>query len=358
MDFVGPFPLAEDLDYIWVVLCRLTSLVHLIPLRTTTTSPQLAKIFLTDVVRLHGLPETIVSDRDPKFTSQFWTETHRLLGVKLANSTAFHPQTNGASERMIRKVSQILRTMVKPDQTDWPKHLPMVEFAINSSVSASTGFAPFELTYGYIPKMIQSVGMSEFTGVQDFADNARDMVLRAHDALIESRVDQTHHANTRRCKDDPRLKTGENVYLSTENLNLPKARARKLMPKYIGPYKILSCNRETSQYTIELPEELLKRRIHPTFHARLLRPAVANDDARFPNREATFFYDFGDDPEREWRVDSIVDHHFSGNTINFDVLWETGDITREPYTNCKDLEALDQYLELHGTTCWRDLPKK
>ena len=358
MDFVGPFPLADDLDYIWVVLCRLTSLVHLIPLRTTTTAAQLAPLFMSQIVRLHGLPETIVSDRDPKFTSQFWTETHRLLGIKLMKSTAFHPQTNGASERMIRKVSQVLRAMVRPDQLDWPKQLPMVEFALNSSVSKSTGFAPFELTYGYIPKAIQTIGESKFAGVQDFADHARDLVIRAHDALIESRVRQTHDANVRRRPDDDRLDTGQHVYLSTENLNLPKARARKLMPKYIGPYEIISCHRDQSQYTLALPDELLKRRIHPTFHARLLRPAVLNDDAQFPNREATFFYDFGDDPEREWLVDSIVDHTFTGNSINFHVLWETGEITREPLRNCQDLAALDKYYELHGVTNWRDLSRQ
>jgi hypothetical protein len=357
MDFVGPFPLVDNLDYIWVVLCRLTSLVHLIPLRTTTTAPQLVPLFMNHVVRLHGLPETIVSDRDPKFTSLFWTEMHRLLGIKLAKSTAFHPQSNGASERMIRKVSQVLRTLVQPDQLDWPKHLPMTEFAINSSVSASTGFAPFELTYGYLPRIIQSVGESPFAGVQDFANDARDMVIRAHDALIASRVEQTHQANQRRRSDDPRLKVGQKAYLSTENLNLPKGRARKLMPKYIGPYEIISSNGETSYYTLALPDELLKRRIHPTFHAKLIRPAILNDDVRFPNREATFFYDFGDDPEREWLVDSIVDHKFTNNSIQFDVLWETGEITREPLTNCKDLTALDNYLQLHGVTRWRELPR-
>ena len=158
MDFMGPFPLVNNLDYIWIVLCRFTALVHLIPLRTTMTAAELAPLFMSNIVRLHGLPETIVSDRDPKFTSLFWTELHRLLGIKLARSTTFHPQTNRASERMIRKVSQVLRTLVRPDQLDWPKHLPTVEFAINSSTNKFTGFAPFELTYGYIPQTIQSVG--------------------------------------------------------------------------------------------------------------------------------------------------------------------------------------------------------
>jgi hypothetical protein len=358
MDFVGPFPMVENLDYIWVILCRLTSLVHLIPLRTTNTAAQLAPLFMNEIVRLHGLPDTIVSDRDPKFTSRFWTETHRILGIKLSKSTAFHPQTNGASERMIRKVSQILRAFVRPDQLDWPKRLPMVEFAINSSVHASTGFSPFQLTYGYNPQILTSVGSSEFAGVQEFAEGARDNITRAHDAIIEARVQQTHKANARRREDDQRLREGQEAYLSTENLNLPKARARKLMPKYIGPYKIKSCDRELSKYTLELPDELVKRRIHPTFHASRLRPAIPNDDVRFPNREATFFYDFGDDPEREWTVDSIINHKFRGNSITFDVLWETGDVTTEPYTNCKELAALDRYLELHGKKHWKELPRK
>jgi hypothetical protein len=130
------------------------------------------------------------------------------------------------------------------------------------------------------------------------------------------------------------------------------------MPKYIGPYEIISCDRDQSHYTLALPDELLKRRIHPTFHAKLLRPAVKNDDARFPNREATFFYDFGDDPEREWLVDSIVNHTFTGNSIIFHVLWETGETTREPLRNCKELAALDKYYELHGVHDWRDLPRQ
>jgi len=183
-------------------------------------------------------------------------------------------------------------------------------------------------------------------------------VIRAHDALIESCVDQMHHANANRQRDDDRLELGKLAYLSTENLSLPKARARKLIPKYIGPYEIISCNKENSHYTLALPDELLKRRIHPMFHAKLLRPAIPNDNAHFPNREAMFFYDFGDDPEREWTVDSIVGHRFIGNSIEFDVLWETREITWEPLQNCKDLAALDRYLELHHSSKWRDLPRE
>ena len=136
--------------------------------------------------------------------------------------------------------------MVRPDQLDWPKHLPTAEFALNSSVNKSTGFAPFKLTYGYVPRTIQSVETSEYAGVQEYAEAARDMVAHAHDAMIASRIEQTHYANTRCRLDEVNLETGQKAYLSTENLNLPKARARKLMPKYIGQIGRASCRERVS----------------------------------------------------------------------------------------------------------------
>lgn len=101
MDFVGPFPMSEGHDYLWVVLDRLTSMVHLIPTQTVATAVDIASLFLRDIVWLHGLPDLIVSDHDLKFTSLFWSELHRLLGISLSKSTAFHLQANGASERQM-----------------------------------------------------------------------------------------------------------------------------------------------------------------------------------------------------------------------------------------------------------------
>ncbi|KAJ3478071.1 hypothetical protein NLI96_g10013 [Meripilus lineatus] len=276
MDFVGPFPKSNGFDYLWVVICRLTSMVHLIPVTTTIKASELAWLFIKDIVRLHGLPDSIVSDRDSKFTSRFWKETHRMMGTKLLMSTAFHPQTDGASERAIRSVTQILRGMVKSNQSDWVEKLPMVEFAMNSTVSATTGFAPFEIN-GTIPRMITEFKTQQAApGVGTFVDTIRDNLLTAHDSIIESRVLQTHQANKRRrpehqqegAHNRPILKAGESAYLSTKNLSLPKGRAHKLLPKFIGPYKILEGSPESSNYTLELPKELKDRGIHPRFHTQ------------------------------------------------------------------------------------------
>lgn len=358
MDFFGPFPASNGYDYIWVVVCRLTSMVHLIPIRTTDSASDLALIYFREVVRLHGLPESIVSDRDSKFTSKFWKELHRLMGAKLLMSTSFHPQTDGLSERSIRSVTQILRANVSPDQLDWYEKLPIAEFAINSAVSSTTGFAPFELNYGYIPRSMSGITThSPFKGVQEFALRAKAYLEMAHDAIIEARVRQTYHANKHR-QVEPEFEVGDKVYLSTKNLSTPKGRARKLVPKYIGPYAIVESIPETSNYVLDLPAELKNRRIHPRFHVSLLRRYEPNDDAVFPHREAKSYYDFGNEESTEWLVDEIVGHEWKGNKCHFHVRWTLGDHTWEPYEHCKELVALDEYCRLMGVASWRALPRK
>ena len=148
------------------------------------------------------------------------------------------------------------------------------------------------------------------------------------------------------------------AYLSTKNLNLPKGRARKLLPKYLGPYKIVEASTDASTYTLELPEELRKRGIFPKFHASLLKKYEKNDEALFPHREPMAFYDFGTPEETEWLVDEIVGHQWEGREVKFHVKWNLGDTTWEPYSNCKDLEALDRYLEIHGAPTVKQLPRK
>ena len=118
MDFMGPLPESSGSDFIMVVICRLTLMVHVLPCHSTVTAMQVSDLYYREIVRLHGLPESIVSDRDPRFTSKFWQELHHITGSRLLMSTAFHPETDGASERVIRLVNQILRSFVNNHQTD------------------------------------------------------------------------------------------------------------------------------------------------------------------------------------------------------------------------------------------------
>ena len=358
MDFVGPFPECQGYDYLWVIICRLTNQTHLIPITVRTTASTLAWYYIRDIVRLHGMPESIVSDRDSKFTSKFWRELHRAMGTKLLMSTSFHPQTDGHSERAIRSIGQILRTTVSADQRDWFPRIPLVEFALNSSINSSSGFAPFELNYGYMPRLIPFPSDDiKFRGVKEFAQRARANLEIAHDAIIEARVVTTYQANKHRSEEKP-FEVGDLAYLSTVNLNLPKSRARKLAPKYIGPYKVTEAFPDTSNYVLELPDELVARRVYPKFHVSLLRPHEPNDDSLFPSRESKRFYDFGMPDDDEWLVDEIIGHRFTGKSIEFNVRWTAGDHTWEPYNTVKDLEALDHYFALMGVSRWQSLARK
>src|SRR5215475_5742169 len=225
-------------------------------------------------------------------------------------STSFHPQTDGATERANRSVGQIFRASIRPDQTDWYSKVPMTEFAINSSINASTGFAPFELNYAYMPAMIWKIesDISPSPGVRAFAQQALYNIAAAHDAIITSHMFQRHYANAKR-HEEPLIDENDLVYLSTKNLNLPKGRSSKLLPKFIGLYCVVQVYKETSNYELELPDELAKRRIHPKFHVSLLRPHHANDDALFPNRTTVDAYDFGTPEDAEWYVGDPSAHY-------------------------------------------------
>ena len=210
-------------------------------------------------MRLHGVPESIVLDCDTKFMSTFWCELHKLMGTKLLISTLFHPQTDGTTEQANHSIGQILRMIINDHQRDWPAKCPMVEFALNSSVSATTGFAPFELNQGYMPqiRMLTSFDTT-FKGVKQFMLQVKWDLMVAHDAIIANRVQQTFHANKKRHASDI-YHVGDHVYLSTQNLTLPKGRARKLVPKYIGPYKVVEGHNEASTVTLKLPPVLVAR---------------------------------------------------------------------------------------------------
>ncbi|POM69458.1 DNA/RNA polymerase [Phytophthora palmivora] len=146
LDFVFGLP-ADDKGNtgILVFVCRLSKMVHLAPVRDKVTGKQAAQLFLDSVFRYHGLSETIVSDRDPRFTGAFWDTLFQLLGTKLTMSTADHPQTDGQTERTNRVLEDTLCSICAEAPRSWSDQLPTVEFALNNAVHASTGFIPFYL---------------------------------------------------------------------------------------------------------------------------------------------------------------------------------------------------------------------
>ena len=170
-------------------------------------------------------------------------------------SSAYHPQTDGATERANRTVTQMIRQCIHPNQKDWVTKLPAIEFAINSARSASTGYAPFFLNFGRMPRSMlwNSASHDEFPSIRDFALQKKLALMSAHDSILAARVKQTRDANKKR--QDVPFKTGDLAYLSSKNVSFPKRLARKLIPKYLGPYQIIQ-DFGNASFKLELPQHL------------------------------------------------------------------------------------------------------
>jgi hypothetical protein len=257
---------------------------------------------------------------------------------------------------MIQNVIQIIRASVRPDQHDWVLKVPLTEFAINSSVNKSMGYAPFELIYGV---MVVDIPHTNLPGVEAFAQQVLGNLQGTHDMIIKSHIDQLVQANKHRRPDSPKLKVGDFAYVSMQNLNLPKGRAKKLLPKYVGPYEIIEAIPDSSNYRLKLPQELTDWGIHPRFHGSHLAPHKPNDSLLFLGQAAQVFYDFGNDPEKEYQVQEILDHAWdTGDSLWLHIKWSLGDLSWEPLSNCGELVALDDYLILQGVREVEDLSKE
>lgn len=153
MDFiVGLPPSTNGYTCIWVVVDRLTKMAHFIPCKETINSEGLAHLFLDNIFRLHGLPTSIISDRGSIFTSRFWQSLLSLLKIKSCMSTAFHPQTDGQTERINSILEQYLRSYLNYQQDDWVSLLAIAEFSYNNTVQSSIRHSPFEANYGFHPR--------------------------------------------------------------------------------------------------------------------------------------------------------------------------------------------------------------
>jgi hypothetical protein len=307
-----------------------------------------------EIYKHHGLPKSIVSDRDVLFMSVFWQHLNQLIGTKLKMSSAYHPQTDGATEHANRTVTQMLRQCVDEKQKDWVIKLPAIEFAINSARSASTGYTPFFLNTGHMPRSMiwDSAKQSEYLGVRNFAIQRKIALMAAHDSILAARVNQIRSANQKR-RMIP-FEKGDLVYLSAKNIKFPKGLARKLIPKFIGPYRILEDFKNES-FRLELPAHLKQRGVHNVFHVSLLWIHILNDDCLFPGQLDTQLGN-ANGTEGEWAMDHIIKHAGSKSDAMFEIRWKTGDTTWLPYYQVSHLTALQQYFDLLGIESISQLP--
>jgi hypothetical protein len=276
MDFVSGLPrTTKGNDSIWVIVDRLTKSAHFIAFKTGTLIPRLAEIYVEQIVRLHGIPSSIVSDRDPRFTSRFWESLQEALGTKLRMSSAYHPQTDGQSERTIQSLEDLLRACVLEDGGSWDRYLPLIEFTYNNSYHASIGMAPFEALYGRrcrTPLCWYEDGESVVLGLELVQQTTEKIKMIQEKMKATQSRQKSYHDKKRK---DVEFQEGDHVFLRVNSTTgVGRAlKSRKLTSKFIGPYQILKRIRKVA-YKIALPPSLSN--LHDVFHVSQLREYVSD----------------------------------------------------------------------------------
>ena len=271
MDFVTHLPRTPRRhDAVWVIVDRLMKLAHFLAVRMTFTLEEFYRLYIRDIVRLHGVPVSIVSDRDPRFTMHFWKSFQKAMGTWLTMSTAFHPQTDGQSERTIQVLEDMLRACVLDHKGSWEEHLPLMEFAYNNNYQASIQMAPYEALYGRpcrSPISCTEVGESSIVG-PDLIRDTFEKVSLIRQRLLTTQSWQKSYVDVR-CR-PLEFEVGDHVFLKV----MPKrgvvrfGKRGKLSPRFIGPFEILE-RVGTVAYRLALPPSMSS--VHEVFHVSMLR---------------------------------------------------------------------------------------
>jgi len=266
MDFITELPLSDGCDQLWVIIDRFTKMAHFIPLQEKSAS-DLTKIFAWEVWRFHGSPTDIVSDRDSRFTSETWKEFLGLLAMRPRMSTAFHPQTDGQTERLNQTIEAYLRAFVEREQNNWVSLLPMAEFAYNNSGTMGNGVSPFYANYGYHPATIDPPSSEPLNPASTVYAHWMQMVHDESRKGLEAAQERIHRYTDPARKEPLAYQVGDLVMLNGRNIKTRRP-SKKLDHKNHGPFQI---EKIVSPLAVRLTLPR-KWKIHNVFHVSLLEP--------------------------------------------------------------------------------------
>ena len=337
IDLVIDLPESNGFTAIVVFVDRMTKMVHFAPCTKEIAAVDYAKFFVDNVFLLHGLPEVIISDQDPRFTSKFWTSLFDSLGTDLRFSTAFHPQTDGQSERMIQTLENFLRPYVERHPHDWSNQLSLAEFAANNAVNVSTGYSPFYLQAGDNP-IIPSTFLNEGAGNRDSRVEAvQEMVDRMKTALEDAQqnltaAQQRMKAYADRSRRDETFRVRTEVVLNTHNLQqLDKHLPLKLHRSWVGPFKVEKVVSPVAD-RLSLPPSW---KIWPIFQvSNLKRFRRSNEFVREDQPLPPILVD----GEEEYEVEGILRHKGDGAWRRYLVLWKGYPLTEATWEPESHLE--------------------
>lgn len=275
MDFVDGLPLSLNKNAILVVVDRLSKYSHFIAISHPYTASQIAEVYTKEVFRLHGMPKSIVSDRDPVFLSQFWTAFFKLQGTKLCRSSAYHPQSDGQTEVVNRSLEHYLRCFVADKPSSWASLLHWAEWWANTTYHSTIRMTPFQAVYGRPPPQV-SMYLPGTSAVRTV-----DVLLQDRDALLHTLKDHMTIAQNRMKQQSDTGRTerefvvGDWVFLKLHpyrQQSLIKRPSHKLSPRFYGPFQITDRIGKVA-YRLALPPH---SKIHPIFHVSLLKKRIGD----------------------------------------------------------------------------------
>ncbi|KAJ1702159.1 hypothetical protein LUZ63_001938 [Rhynchospora breviuscula] len=275
MDFITGLPISKGRNVIMVVIDRLTKYGHFIPLSHPYTAASVAQAFIDNIYKLHGTPSTIISDRDPIFTSAFWKELMTKLGITLNFSTAYHPQSDGQTERLNQCLEQYLRSMTFDQPKKWLTWLPLAELWYNTCYHSALRTSPFQALYGYAPPTLclGDAPKSNIASVDSLLRERQHTLRQLRANLVKAQDRMKKYADCKRS--ERQFKVDDLVYLKLQpyrQITVAGLRNMKLSPKFYGPFKVIQRIGNLA-YKLLLPPEST---IHPVFHVSQLKKHIGN----------------------------------------------------------------------------------
>jgi transposase InsO family protein len=358
VDYITPLPACERrgqvFKHIAVVVDRLTKMRHFIPTVGLKTE-ELVDRFVERIYSLHGLPDTIVSDRGSQFVSVLWGTLSKRLGITLKPSSAYHPETNGQTERINAELEQYLRLYIDWAMDDWVDWLPLAEFAGNNAASETTGMSPFFANYGFNPRMgvepaspcspeLTAAQRAEFFKGVEIANRFKAILDKLTAFSRQSQDRYEENANRRRT-DAPQYHTNDLVMLHTGNLKTGRP-TEKLAPRWEGPFRVLKAS--SHAVTLALPQNM---KIKNTFHVKLVRrweqegmpgQELAEQEVR-ANRGRIMSRTDDFQEVEEWEFEDILDYGKSENgRWHYQIKWK--DYEEPTWQPATDLKGCDERI--------------
>jgi len=317
VDFIVELPESSGHDAVMVVVDSDTKRAHFAPTLTTITASGTARLFLQHVWRHHGLPRKVVSDRGPQFVAEFTRELYRTLGIKLAATTAYHPQGDGQTERVNQELEQYLRLFVNQRQDNWSELLPLAEFQYNNHIHSATQHQPFLLETRRLPRMGFEPDQppSRAESVNEFTERMKSTLEEAKAALTKSKDDMSRYYDQKRTR-APEYNPGDRVYLDASDIQTTGP-SKKLSHRHLGPFTI-ERRAGNNAYRLRLPQSM--KRLHPVFNVVKLTPALPDpiDGRRLPPPPLPEIVD----GEEEWVVEEILDSKMMNRKLRYLVKWK------------------------------------